>query len=469
MVNVDYNDVSAQRARLQEAFATVSDHLFTSNAIMWLWEVETKKFHINSSGSPLFSQNTSSLIDFEDFWKNVIHPDDRKDFILNTGKVIKTSRHGERFEFFYRVKSKGEYQWVLTKGRVLERNASGQAMRVMGVMLDMHSLSEINERIITQNARTAYALEATQGGLWDWKPDDNEVYYSHRYITMMGYTPDNFPHSIEAWAEKVHKDDIENIMRPQRACIESPEGGDAFEVIYRFMAADNTYRWILSRGKVIVRDETGRAKRLVGLHIDVTDLRAAQDALADLVNCDPLTKLGSRFAFDAAYSEIKNTDLPASLIYMDVDGLKMVNDGMGHSAGDSLLCRAADLIRNEFRSRDLVARIGGDEFVVLLKNCTHEAAQRLMMDLRQVCGIRNCSDDAMPILLSMGLASTEQGIDAADLLKEADEAMLEDKAANAAANYKILMSWLSKYMDRRLDPKSVRSFQSGAATAAVSQ
>lgn len=99
--------------------------------------------------------------------------------------------------------------------------------------------------------------------------------------------------------------------------------------------------------------------RTVGLHTDITELKRTQDRLAFLVNHDTLTGLYSRYSFEQTFQSLTESDEPVSLIYADVDGLKLVNDNLGHNEGDALLTSAAQLLCESVRADDISARVGG--------------------------------------------------------------------------------------------------------------
>jgi diguanylate cyclase (GGDEF)-like protein/PAS domain S-box-containing protein len=307
------------------------------------------------------------------------------------------------------------------------------------------------EDFLRQRTRIERILSAisARDGLWDWDTETNAL-YSPSSVRMLGYTPEQFPQHVDAWFDRMHKDDFDDAMRRHFEYINSAAHGDRFECLYRILAADGSYRWILSRGKVVERDANGRGKRVIGLHTDVTELRMAQESLSHLLNFDQLTKLHSRFAFDAALASLEQQDHPVSIIYLDVDGMKLVNDTLGHAAGDRLLIAVAALMRGIFRASDTVARIGGDEFVALLPRCPERAGQKIMRILRSQCAKRNAVPGAMPICLSMGLACTGMGLELSALQAAADHAMMRDKAQHAEARYSTIKAWLEMFSDRRL-------------------
>ncbi len=136
-----------------------------------------------------------------------------------------------------------------------------------------------HESLQRSEERLSFAMEAARDGMWDWKTVSNEVYFSPRFYTMIGYIPDEFPHDIKEWSEKVHPDDLE------RANIETLKHlagkTDQFRVEYRLRAKDGKWIWILVRGRVVERDENGKPLRMVGTHSDITGQKNAEEALKE--------------------------------------------------------------------------------------------------------------------------------------------------------------------------------------------
>ncbi len=121
------------------------------------------------------------------------------------------------------------------------------------------------------------AMEATSDGLWDWDVAGGNVYYSPGYFRMLGYEPDGFPAKADAWLEMVHPDDRNRALDANEACISN--NVPAFGVEFRMLSHDGTWRWILRRGKAVTQDADGRALRMIGTHIDITDSKHSEKAL----------------------------------------------------------------------------------------------------------------------------------------------------------------------------------------------
>ena len=186
------------------------------------------------------------------------------------------------------------------------------------------------------------------------------------------------------------------------------------------------------------RDEHGRVAHVIVTSRDVTSRHLAEEALVRAAARDPLTGLANRTALvdvlEQSLANIESTNLSTAVLLIDLDRFKLVNDSLGHSVGDRLLCLAAERLQALSRSGDLVARHGGDEFVVVMSDL-NDPAEAVRTALRITEGFRHpllSGDTELSTTTSIGIsvtASTRQGlVDATDLIREADTAMYVAKA-----------------------------------------
>lgn len=133
------------------------------------------------------------------------------------------------------------------------------------------------ERALRQSEeRFQLVMDATQDGIWDWDVlAERDNYFSPGYYMMLGYTPGEFPMNSQAWSELIHPEDREMVLRMNQDCIEGR--CEDFKTVYRMRGKDGQWHWILGRGKAVVRDETGRALRLVGSHVDISEAKQAEE------------------------------------------------------------------------------------------------------------------------------------------------------------------------------------------------
>lgn len=180
--------------------------------------------------------------------------------------------------------------------------------------------------------------------------------------------------------------------------------------------------------KAVFFKSNGLLGGVVGAIFDITERKQAEVKLRYLSTHDYLTGLYNRSYFDEELVRLERSrKYPVSVIMVDVDGLKAVNDSMGHAAGDKLLQEAGQILKGVFRAEDVVARIGGDEFGVLLPGADETATAEAMTRIRQIIAIQNEERETLPISLSMGSATTHAGVQLTTVCRIADDRMYQDK------------------------------------------
>ena len=310
----------------------------------------------------------------------------------------------------------------------------------------------------TDASRLLLALNAASDGLWDWDTSTNAIYFSPRYFSMLGYDNDAFPHVAESWISKVHPDDFENIISEQMQIIQTAAYGDNFECTYRMLRGDGAWAWILSRGYVTHRDANGKATRLVGLHTDVSASQGDRARLEDLVRNDALTGLRSRAYYGMTVERLEQQKTrPVSIISCDMDGLKLVNDHLGHPEGSKMLCQAALLLRHSLCAVDCIARMGGDEFVAILPECLPEQLTVAIERIYKAFEKYNTDPENIPIRMSIGGACAEDmETSLVDLLVASDREMLRVKHQERAPWRNHIKDWIEKHTDKTVQLEDAR-------------
>ena len=200
-------------------------------------------------------------------------------------------------------------------------------------------------------------------------------YVNPQIEEILGVTPEAYRADPDMWLRMVHPDDRPRVEMQSEAFI-AGVGGDLDD--YRMVRPDGRVVWIRDRAYAH-RDADGRATFEHGILFDVTELKEAEARIAHLAYHDGLTALANRQLFEEtlvlAVERAKRDDTAVAVVFLDLDNFKLVNDSLGHHAGDLLLSELADRLRTCTRETDLVARQGGDEFLVLLADLDPSEAE----------------------------------------------------------------------------------------------
>ena len=209
--------------------------------------------------------------------------------------------------------------------------------------------------------------------------------------------------------------------------------GEPYEGEWQMLRADGSHFWVRLRGRPV--DATDRNAGTIWTLDDIDDHIAARTQLEWSASHDVLTGLANRKMLDqrlASVFEVLPRSLPAAVVMIDLDHFKPINDSAGHAAGDAMLKAVAAAITSRVRATDLVVRIGGDEFAMLLERCTPEVAMRIAENVRAaIAGIElHWERRSLRVGASLGLASlAAETLDAAAWMKAADDACYRAKAA----------------------------------------
>jgi diguanylate cyclase (GGDEF)-like protein/PAS domain S-box-containing protein len=290
---------------------------------------------------------------------------------------------------------------------------------------------QLATQLRTSEMRYSLSAQGANDGLWDWDLQTNHIYYSDRWKSILGLDDTEVGDGPEEWFDRIHAEDRAHV----EAALAAHRAGETaqFECEYRMLHRDKSYRWVLTRG-MAVRDASGRETRMAGSQTDITRGKGA----------DPLTGLPNRVMF---MDQLKATVEAArsrptacyAVLFLDLDRFKVINDSLGHLAGDELLITVARRLESCLRSADLISRVterctisrfGGDEFVILLQGL-HEAANATLVADRILSVLAEplllCSHN-VAISASIGIAVGMGGTDSADdLLRDADTAMYQAK------------------------------------------
>jgi diguanylate cyclase (GGDEF)-like protein/PAS domain S-box-containing protein len=327
--------------------------------------------------------------------------------------------------------------WALrSRARLLERT------------VELESANEDLEREVEDRRRAEGALRESEeryalaarganDGLWDWNLVVGEVHLSDRWLEMVGVAERARSRSPEEWFSRVHLSDLPQL----KVDIAAQAAGTRshFHSEHRLRHRDGSFIWVLCRG-IVVRDAEGSALRIAGSMTDITARKDLEERLRREAQFDSLTLLPNRsYATDLLRRAIarakRSREQQFCVLFLDCDRFKVVNDSLGHHAGDALLRLVAGRLNGCVRPGDVVARLGGDEFVVILEGVKDETEAISVAERIQRALVQPFYLDGRELFMSVsvGIAMSQPGLEhPEDYLRDADLAMYRAKLRGRA-------------------------------------
>ncbi|WP_158260042.1 GGDEF domain-containing protein [Zobellella endophytica] len=321
------------------------------------------------------------------------------------------------------------------------------------------------ERLRSVESTLQLALDIVSDGIWEWDRLTGTVKRSARWYLMLGYEPFSLPETVDTWLNLIHPDDHPATMAAMQRYLDGE--ASLFSARYRFRRADGHYIWLHDQARFVEYDQHGEPIRMLGAHQDIHRQVQAEEeqrrhqahlerlnreleqkveertrALADTnaalaqqlalsreqAGTDYLTGLYNRRHFDQILSQRWHRDEqhPSAIVLLDLDYFKAVNDRHGHQTGDRLLQAIPELLRPHLRRQDLLARWGGEEFILWLPDTDATDALRLSERLRHTLAeARFCED--IHLTGSFGVAVCRPGDLLEQVIQRADACLYRAK------------------------------------------
>ncbi len=345
------------------------------------------------------------------------------------------SGHGLRGELVGHMRQAGELRWHMVNTEPVH-DATGHLTGVISCLVDVTQQRE-QQQLLT------LAIESASLGVWQWDIPSDRMEVNERLLALAGYQAGELSMTAQAFNALIHPDDVEGWNWAIRTNLRDSRQPLHWEV--RVRHRDGRWLWTLYSGTVVARDGNGRALRMAGICYDIHAQKELEERLRHSAHTDSLTRLPNRVELlNRIEQSIQRTrQQPGycfAVLFMDFDRFKQVNDTLGHSVGDELLRQIAKRLEDSLRPGDafvqtsdfsqMAARIGGDEFVVLLDNIRGDldaqvVASRLLEVLAEPyqIGPHRVSSTA-----SIGVVTTAHMAEDPDsVLRDADIAMYEAK------------------------------------------
>ena len=360
---------------------------------------------------------------------------------VNSDNQLNISREVEKFGLILNTeldinRKDGEILHGLFSGTIIQEQDSRSFLTVM---VDTTEQYKLKMQLEDQKIKIENILTGTNAGTWEWNIKTGELELNSRWAEIIGYDLEQLkPISIDTWIRFCHPEDLKN----SKTLLDKHFRGELsyYEHAARMLHRSGEWVWVLDRGKVASWDENGNPLLMFGTHIDITELKKNEEEIRHLANHDALTGLPTlRLAKDRtkmALASAERKNLQIAILYLDLDGFKKVNDTLGHAAGDHVLKETANRLLRSVRRVDTVARIGGDEFLVILIDLTSiEVAKKISQKIIESVSIPfTVGNQEALIGISIGINMCDKSAaDVDEAIKKADQAMFKVKKSGKNA------------------------------------
>ena len=414
----------------------------------WREEARTLSLAIAGSGTGVWDRNVvTGEITYSPGWKALLgyseselttriedaytrlHPDDL-DFV-RAAMQDHFDGKTDSYEVEHRIRCKdGTYKWICSRGKVISRDASGRALRMMGTTTDISAVRAMAERLRLTAELVVNLTDAVPGLVFQCHSvgggSPRFSYVSAGVWDMFELTADEVCASATAIEQRIHPEDLP----VYRASLQKATAAlTRWHLEFRVCLPLQGVRW--RQGDASPRREADNGVVWHGFVTDITDRKRAELELRELAATDALTGLPNRRHFmariAAELARLKRYGGQGSAVLMcDLDHFKHINDTWGHAIGDGVLQHFAGMLRARLRETDLAGRIGGEEFAIVLPDTDVEGARRFALDVqRRIAELPYLSDgDLIPLTVSIGISLLQARDDDAELaLNRSDRAL----------------------------------------------
>ena len=415
-----------QLRRSEERYALAAA---ASNDGLYDWDLATNRVYYAPRWKSLLGFDEHAIGDSPEEWLGRVPDEDR---IWLKAALDGAEEDGRPFQIEYRMlDAAAKVRWMSCRG-VAVKDAAGTPVRIVGSQADVTDRKMAEQRLRQSEERYALAAKGANDGLWDCLLYTDEVYYSPRWKSMLGYAEHEIGTSIDEWFKRVHAEDFAGLEAAMELHLSGQR--DNIQHEFRMHTADGSEVWVLVRG-IAVRDESGHAVRIAGSMTDITARKAAEQQLLFDAFHDGMTGLPNRtLLLDriglALDHNRRGGGQHFSVLLIDLDRFKSINDTKGAEVGDQILRTMAGRLESTRRMGDTLARLSADEFALLLNNIDDvgdavSAAERIAETVRQPVQL---DDHDVVLTASIGVALSATGYDRPeDVLRDASLAVYRAK------------------------------------------
>ena len=401
---------------------------------VWIFDLITNKRHYDELACQLLGIDPETFTGTAEEVFRVVHPDDLD---MLQVRLARSVEEGISYDLEFRVIwPDGNIHHIASRAKI-EHKEDGRPWKFIGVLWDVTERKRAEITLRESQERLGLAVRSASMGVWSYDLVANKRYYDDQTCHLLGIDPATFAGTAEELFQAVHPDDI-GMLRIRMA--QTIDHNVPYEVEYRAVWPDGSIHHLLTRGKLVC-DNQNKPLKVYGVVFEITEWKEAQKKIHNLAFYDPLTGLPNRRLLSdqlqKALASCTRNGLTGAILFIDLDNFKTINDTLGHALGDALLVQVAARLASCVREEDTVARIGGDEFVVMLEYLnediqvaatqTESVGDKILAALGQPYQI---STNKLYSTCSIGVTLFNDRQRSTDeLLKQADIAMYQAKNA----------------------------------------
>lgn len=412
------NDLSIYTQKLRQAY----DIIEKTSIVVFEWSIgpgiPVKYVSENISNYGYTTEEFySGKVDYWDF----VHKDDVEE--TKNAVYEKRASGDKEFKHTYRVVCKdGSVRWV-EEWTLWERDSLGNPIAEKGIIRDITEQKETAEKLRLSEERYRKLFENACALICTFDSKGRFTSINNACADITGYSKSELM-NMNIFDLLILSESQEKILKNRLVGLVSKIQNNNIELTI----INKNKKQVILEGRLLIINENYSTAEIQAVLQDVTLKKEAESKIYHLSYHDKLTDLYNRAYFDETLDKMNQSgEFPYSLIMGDMNGLKSTNDLYGHKAGDKLIQTMADILRKSCRKSDIIARIGGDEFAIILPNCSNKEARKICNRIKRMCALYE--DDRVKPDISLGYSTKENSMKTNDdLLLEADRKMYLDKA-----------------------------------------
>lgn len=396
-----------------------------------LWEYDAAKqvFHYSRCYSDIFGPEGEPGGPGKplDNWFNTIYPGEPERVIENWRNLLKK---GRRYRTFYRIRDpKGEWRWIMSTIHAILNDARGRPIRIIGFHMDITDAMQSEKNLSDAEDRLRVIFENSGVGICLAEADGSNYRVNAALALMLGRDREEF---VGKWlSDFAHPDYREEMLRAYRRLMKGGRREIMKDIL--FARPDGREVWLDLTASLSRKTADGNRYAILTAE-DVTNAKITREKLQYEATHDVMTGAWSRWVMLERLEQHIHLALrhnqPMTFCLCDLDNFKMINDLHGHQAGDQVLIRFVEILKQELRDTDLIGRYGGEEFGVVMPNTpiagAHESLERVLACFRKEI-FSDAEESTFGLSATIGVAGVIPGCDSKQVIAWADAALYDGK------------------------------------------